>query len=85
VNHSLASALAWKLQVPERRVHAVVSSTGYVFNAPRNRNTGSKPRIKHRAARSVQVVLTLQPWSVALVRRLGEVGPPRCKPGDRAT
>jgi hypothetical protein len=85
VNHSLASALAWKLQVPERRVHAVVSSTGYVFNAPRNRNTGSKPRIKHRAARSVQVVLTLQPWSVALVRRLGEVGPPRCKPGDRTT
>jgi hypothetical protein len=85
VNHSLASALAWKLQVPERRVHAVLSGTGYVFTAPRNRNTGSKPRIKRRALRSVQVLVRLQPWTVALVRRLGEVGPPRCKPGDRST
>ena len=84
VNHSLASALAWKLQVPERRVHAVMSSTGYVFAAPRNRNTGSRPRIRRPATRSVQVVLALPPWTVALVRRLGAVGPPRCKPGDRS-
>lgn len=81
VNHTLASALAWKLQVPERRVHPTMRGTGYVFSAPRNRNTGSKPPIAHH--RSVQVVLTLPPWRVSLVRYLGVSGPIRCPAGQR--
>jgi hypothetical protein len=76
--------MAWKLQVPERRIRPVMRSTGYVFSAPRNRNTGSTPPIVHRSARSVRVVLSLPPWTVMLVRHRGSSGPVRCAPGDRS-
>jgi hypothetical protein len=85
VNHSLASALAWKLQVPERRVRGGFGGTGYVFVTDRNRNTGNKPRIRRAATKSVRDVLSLPPWRVLLVRRLGAVGPPRCKPHTRTS
>jgi hypothetical protein len=85
VNHSLASALAWKLQVPERRVRGGIGGTGYVFVTDRNRNTGNKPKIRDAASKSVRDVLREPPWRVLLVRRLGSVGPPRCKPGTRTT
>ena len=81
VNHSLASALAWKLQVPERRVHPSMRGTGYVFSAPRNHNTGTVPPIAHH--RAVQTVLSLPPWTVFLVRYHGVSGPIRCPAGQR--
>lgn len=81
VNHTLASALAWKLEVPERRVHPSMRGTGYVFSAPRNRNTGTTPPIAHH--RAVRTVLSLPPWTVYLVRYHGVTGPIRCPAGQR--
>jgi hypothetical protein len=81
VNHSLASVLAWKLQVPERRVHPSMRATGYVFSAPRNHNTGTTPPIAHN--RAVRTVLSLPPWTVLLVRYHGVTGPIRCPAGAR--
>ncbi len=81
VNHSLASVLAWKLQVPERRVHPSMRGTGYVFSAPRNHNTGTVPPIAHH--RAVRTVLSLPPWTVLLVRYPGVSGPIRCPAGLR--
>ena len=48
INHTIGSALAWKLQVPERRIHGTMHGTGYVFQAPKTRNTGPPPKIAHR-------------------------------------
>jgi hypothetical protein len=82
VNHSLASVLAWKLEVPERRVHPSMRGTGYVFSAPRNHNTGTTPPIAHN--RAVRTMLSLPPWTVFLVRYHGVTGPIRCPAGQRA-
>ncbi len=81
VNHSLASVLAWKLQVPERRVHPSMRGTGYVFSAPRDHNTGTTPPIAHH--RAIRTVLSLPPWTVFLVRYHGVTGPIRCPAGRR--
>ncbi len=81
INHTVGSALAWKLQVPERRIHGSMHGTGYVFSAPKTRNTGSPPKIAHH--RAVQVVSSLPPWTVRLVRYPGVTGPIRCPAGQR--
>jgi hypothetical protein len=84
VNHSLASALAWKLQVPLRRVRPLMAGTGVVFSAPRNSDTGSRPPIVHASARRIRVLTTAPPWVVAEVTRRGASATPHCAPGDQA-
>ncbi len=81
VNHSLASVLAWKLQVPERRVHPSMRGTGYVFSAPRNHNTG-RPRRSPTIGRSGPCS-RCPPWTVFLVRYHGVSGALRCPAGQR--
>ena len=82
VNHSLASALAWKLQVQLRRVSPVMRGTGYVFRAPRNTDTGTAPPIVNRAAKTVRTVEVVRPWRVYEVTRLGASATPHCAAGD---
>ena len=81
INHTVGSALAWKLQVPERRIHGTMHGTGYVFQAPKTRNTGSPPKIAHH--RAIRLVTSYPPWTVLLVRFHGVTGPIRCPAGQR--
>lgn len=83
VNHTMASALAWKLQVPERRTLAELRGTGFVFSAPHTVNTGSIPPIRHRSSRTVRVVVSAPPWRVLEVTRLGAGSVPRCRAHGR--
>jgi hypothetical protein len=82
VNHSLASALAWKLQVQLRRVSPLMRGTGYVFRAPRNTDTGTTPPIADRAAKTVRTVALVRPWRVLEVTRRGASSTPHCAAGD---
>jgi hypothetical protein len=82
VNHSLASALAWKLQVQLRRVSPLMRGTGYVFRAPRNTDTGTAPPIVARSAKTARTVLVLRPWRVLEVTRRGASSTPHCAPRD---
>jgi hypothetical protein len=83
VNHSLASVLAWKLRVPLRRVRPLMAGTGFVFSAPRNRDTGRVPPIVHVSADRVRTVARAQPWTVLEVTRASASSTPHCAPGDR--
>ncbi len=44
VNHALQTALAWKLDVPLRRVRPLMRGSGWAFSAPRRAGVGSGPR-----------------------------------------
>ncbi len=83
VNHTLASALAWKLKVPERRVHPSMHGTGFVFSAPHNTSTGTTPPILHRSARTVRLIVDLPPWKVYEVTHRGASTTPHCAAGDK--
>jgi hypothetical protein len=83
VNHTLASALAWKLKVPERRVHPSMHGTGFVFSAPHTSTTGTTPPILHLGDRTVRLIVDLPPWKVLEVTHRGASATPRCPPGDR--
>jgi hypothetical protein len=85
INHSLASALAWKLQVQLRRVTPVMQGTGYVFRAPRNSNTGTAPPIVHRYGKDVRTVAIVPPWRVLEVTRHAAGSTPHCARRDKAT
>jgi hypothetical protein len=80
VNHSLASALAWKLQVPLRRVRPLMEGTGVVFSAPHESETGTTPRIVHASARRIRVLATVPPWVVVEVTRRAASATPHCAP-----
>ncbi len=84
VNHTMASALAWKLQVPERRTLGELRGTGFVFSAPHTVNTGTTPPIRRRSTRTVRVVVDLPPWRVLEVTRIGASAAPRCAARRRA-
>ena len=78
INHTLASALAFKLQVPEYKVTGSMRATGFVFVAPHVRPAGAPPPIAHRSQRTVRLVLRLSPWRVFEVTRLGASATPNC-------
>ncbi len=80
VNHSLASALAWKLRVPLRKTRPLMTGTGYVFSAPHTINTGTTPPIAHASARRIRVVAVASPWVVLEVTRRTASAQPRCAP-----
>jgi hypothetical protein len=85
VNHSMASALAWKLEARLARVKPVMRSTGFVFSAPRERNTGSVPPIEHASAKTVRTIASVPPWNVFEVTVRGAPATPRCAPGTAGT
>ncbi|MBV8955321.1 MAG: hypothetical protein JO179_14385 [Solirubrobacterales bacterium] len=85
VNHTMASALAWKLQTRLSRVRPLMRGTGYVFSAPHLRSTGTSPPIVRSPQRSVTRVAVVAPWTVRLVRHAGATGPPRCARRPRVT
>lgn len=78
INHTLASALAWKLQVPEFKVGGNLHGTGFVFVAPHVRPAGAPPAIARRSLRTVRTLLRLSPWRVLEVTRLGASATPNC-------
>jgi hypothetical protein len=77
VNHSVASALAWKLEVPLRRVRPEMRTTGFVFAAPHNRDTGSAPPIVH-AGHRIRTVARERPWAVREVTSSTVAATPPC-------
>lgn len=83
VNHTLASALAWKLQVPERRVRPLMRATGFVFSAPHTVSTGTTPPIVHPSLRTIRTIAVVPPWRVLEVTERGASATPHCAPGDR--
>ena len=78
VNHTLASALAWKLQVPEYRVTGNMHGTGFVFVAPHTRPAGAAPQIAHRSQRTITPIVRVRPWRVLEVTRRGASTTPNC-------
>lgn len=83
VNHSVASALAWKLEVQLRRVHPSMRTTGFVFTAPHNRDTGSPPPIVH-AGHRIRTVARARPWVVREVTLASGSTPTPCSTAPRA-
>jgi hypothetical protein len=81
VNHTLASALAYKLEVPEYRVTGSMRGTGFIFVAPHVRPAGAPPAIAHRSQRTVRLILRLSPWRVFEVTHLGASATPNCHGG----
>lgn len=78
INHTLASALAFKLQVPEYRVTGSMRGTGFMFVAPHARPAGAPPPIAHRSLRTVRLIARVSPWRVFEVTRLGASATPNC-------
>ncbi|MDQ6745685.1 MAG: hypothetical protein M3Z27_06705 [Actinomycetota bacterium] len=78
VNHTLASALAWKLQVPERRVRPLLRGTGFVFSAPHVHAAGAPPPIVHASEKTVRTLARVRPWRVLEVTGLGASATPSC-------
>ncbi len=78
VNHTLASALAFILQVPEYKVSGSMRGTGFMFVAPHVRPAGAPPPIAHRSQRTVRLLLRYPPWRVYEVTRLGASATPNC-------
>ncbi len=83
VNHTMASALAWKLELPLTRSNGVLRGTGFVFVHAKVEPAGSPPAIRHRAARHVRVVARTGGWRVLEVTGGRVALTPRCAPGDR--
>jgi hypothetical protein len=69
VNHSMASALAWKLKVDLVKIRPLMVSQGYVFAAPRTTDTGSVPPILSAHVDRVRLVMSLGEWKVYAVSR----------------
>jgi hypothetical protein len=84
VNHTLASALAWKLNVQLHRIRPLMRETGFVFSAPHTPSSGSTPPIVHASQRTVRTIAALSPWTVYEVTARGAAGSPQCAPGDRS-
>ena len=85
VNHTMASALAWKLQVPEHRIRPLMRDYGFVFSAPHNQATGTTPPIVNAPARTIRTIAVVPPWNVFEVTARGAPATPHCAPGDQST
>jgi hypothetical protein len=83
VNHTMASALAWKLEIPLTRSRGVMRATGVVFTTPRQTPTGSPPKIEYPRARRIQLIAIAPPWRVLRVTGRTASSAPRCGPHDR--
>ena len=81
INHTVASALAWKLKVPLHRVEPSMRTTGFVFRAPHFGEVGLPPPIAH--GRVVTQIASVPPWAVLEVTFPGASLTPRCAAGDR--
>jgi hypothetical protein len=84
VNHTLASTIAWKLQVPLRRIRPLMRGTGFVFSAPHTAVTGTTPPIEHASARTIRTIAVVDPWRVFEVTGRGASATPHCAPGDKS-
>ena len=84
INHTVASALAWKLKVPLRRVKPLMRATGFVFRAPHFAEVGLPPPILHASARTIRTIAAVPPWQVFEVTARGATATPRCAHGDHA-
>ncbi len=84
VNHTLASALAWKLKAPEARVMPAMRGTGFVFVAPHTLAAGAPPPIARLSSRSVRLIIRVTPWRVFEVTGRRASAVPHCAPGDRS-
>jgi hypothetical protein len=82
VNHTMASALAWKLRVRLSSVKPLMRRTGFVFSAPHTSVTGTTPPISHASAKAVRTLAVVGPWRVLEVTARGAPAAPRCAPGD---
>jgi hypothetical protein len=85
VNHTMASALAWKLQVPEHRIRPLMRAYGFVFSAPHTQATGTTPPIVHPSARTIRTIALVPPWKVYEVTARGASATPHCASGDYST
>ncbi len=83
VNHTMASALAWKLRIRLSSVKPLMRKTGFVFSAPHTSVTGTTPPIAHASARTVRTIATVGPWRVLEVTARGAPAIPRCAPSDQ--
>src|SRR5581483_4424416 len=81
VNHTMASALAWKLRIRLSSVKPLMRVTGFVFSAPHTDVTGTTPPIAH--ARTVRTIAVNGPWRVLEATLRGASATPHCAPGDR--
>jgi hypothetical protein len=81
INHTVASALAWKLKVPLHRVEPSMRTTGFVFRAPHFGEVGLPPPIAH--GRVVTQIASVPPWAVLEVTFPGASLTPRCAAGDQ--
>jgi hypothetical protein len=69
INHTVASMLAWKLQVKLTRIRPLMVSQGYVFVGPHASDLGHPPPILSANVDNVRLVLTDGPWKVYAVSR----------------
>jgi hypothetical protein len=69
INHTVASMLAWKLQVNLTRVHGEMASQGYVFVGPHASDLGAPPPILSRGTDNIKLIITDGPWKVYGVSR----------------
>ena len=76
VNHSVASAVAWKLNLPLTRSRGILHGTGYAFIHPKTIPTGSPPIIA--SPRHYQLVAQHGGWQIYEVTRIGAPLTPRC-------
>ncbi len=82
VNHTMASAIAWKLKVRLSTVKPLMRGTGFVFSAPHTSVTGTTPPIAHVSARTIRTIAVVGPWRVLEVTARGASATPHCAPGD---
>jgi len=69
INHTVASMLAWKLQVNLTRVHGEMASQGYVFVGPHASDLGAPPPVLSQGTDNIKLILTDGPWKVYAVSR----------------
>jgi hypothetical protein len=69
INHTVASMLAWKLQLKLTKIRPVMVSQGYVFVGPHASDLGRPPPILSEHVDNVRLVLTDGPWKVYAVSR----------------
>jgi hypothetical protein len=83
VNHTMASALAWKLRIRLSSVKPLMRKTGFVFSAPHTNVTGTTPPIAHASAKTIRTIAVVGPWRVLEVTSRGAPAAPHCAPGDQ--
>jgi hypothetical protein len=69
INHTVASMLAWKLQLKLTRIRPLMASQGYVFVGPHASDLGRPPPILSEHVDNVKLILTNGPWKVYAVSR----------------